>query len=74
MVDATRMSTSLLIYSEQRTKELSKVSIMEHQYFNSKWSIIGYIFIYRETRCEGPFLDSVQAQAEARTLGFVVVV
>ena len=25
-------------------------------------------------KCEGPFLDSVQAQAKARTLGLVVVV
>ena len=55
MVDATRMSTSLLIYYEQRTKELPKVLIMEHQYFNSKWSISGYIFIYRETRMKESF-------------------
>ena len=41
-----------------------------------------YCFIYNKkkiiafwvARCEGPFLDSVQAQAEARTLGLVVVV
>ena len=30
--------------------------------------------LYKITICEGPFLDSVQAQVEARTLGLLVVV
>ena len=31
-----------------------------------------YKFFFR--KCEGPFLDNVQAQIEARTLGLLVVV
>ena len=30
--------------------------------------------LYKITICEGPFLDSVQAQVEAKTLGLLVVV
>ena len=37
------------------------------------WLLLGR-FNCDITMCEGPFLDSVQAQVEARTLGLLVVV